>query len=482
MNGVYLNLLLKEIKDSIISQYIEGVYIKERLVQIILRDRALFISLFPDTTGLYLSKRELHFEELESISQTLKGCQITEINQSNFTPVLALELQKSYPHIEHFKLIISLYRAAPNLSIKSASWTRNLFPRIIKKGEKKSFLDITLDDLNNKKNLVEEFSGVDKYLSQELDAKNLERLKTMLQGIMARPRLVSISPLKISFFATEYLKEFTSLNELLKEGIERFVAEKEKISFQTHKLALIRRLEKKIERLKKGLRTDEEIDEYRIAGELILINIGKIKKNMTDVGLFNPYTQDETAIRLDPTKTPPANAQAYFRKYKKLKRGKPLLIKKIEALENERKRIEKLTMPLALETKTPALKEIAKPKPFREFILPSGAKVYVGKSARSNEALTFKFARPDDYFFHTRGYEGAHVILKAKITKDQKPRRDDIEAAASIAAYFSKAKNQKNVLVSYIQRKYLKKNKRGRPGSVILMREEVIFAAPKLPT
>ena len=121
-----------------------------------------------------------------------------------------------------------------------------------------------------------------------------------------------------------------------------------------------------------------------------------------------------------------------------------------------------------------------KPLPFRLFNLPSGSIVYVGKSAKSNTELTFSFARPNDYFFHVRGYEGAHTILKAKVPKGQRPRKEDIESAASIAAYFSKAKKQKNVPVSYTQRKYLKKNKKGKPGSVILMREQVIFIEPHL--
>jgi predicted ribosome quality control (RQC) complex YloA/Tae2 family protein len=107
--------------------------------------------------------------------------------------------------------------------------------------------------------------------------------------------------------------------------------------------------------------------------------------------------------------------------------------------------------------------------------------VYVGKHARSNQELTFAFARPNDYFFHIRSYEGAHVILRAKIPRGQRPNKRDIDDAASIAAYFSKAKKQKNVPVSYTQRKYLKRNRKGKLGSVILMREDVVFVDPGLP-
>jgi len=119
--------------------------------------------------------------------------------------------------------------------------------------------------------------------------------------------------------------------------------------------------------------------------------------------------------------------------------------------------------------------------PYRTFKLASGALVYVGKNARSNNELTFAFARPNDYFFHIRNYEGAHVILKAKIPRGQRPNKKDLEEAAAIAAYFSKAKTQKNIPVSYTQRKYLKRNKKGKPGSVILMREDVVFVDPGLP-
>jgi predicted ribosome quality control (RQC) complex YloA/Tae2 family protein len=125
--------------------------------------------------------------------------------------------------------------------------------------------------------------------------------------------------------------------------------------------------------------------------------------------------------------------------------------------------------------------ERASKEPFHRFLLESGSVVLVGKNARTNDELTFKHARPSDYFFHTRGFEGAHTILKPNIPRGQRPSRQEIMTAASIAAYFSKARKQNNVPVSYTQRKFLKKNKKAKPGSVILMREEVVFVEPELP-
>jgi len=72
--------------------------------------------------------------------------------------------------------------------------------------------------------------------------------------------------------------------------------------------------------------------------------------------------------------------------------------------------------------------------------------------------------------------------LRPVLKKRQNVRKEDIEKAAAVAAYFSKAKNQKNVPVSYTQRKYLKKSKKGKLGTVVLMRESVIFVDPGLPS
>ena len=157
-----------------------------------------------------------------------------------------------------------------------------------------------------------------------------------------------------------------------------------------------------------------------------------------------------------------------------------MLHKKIAVLEKELHEVSKSSIaPKAPEKKVGKKHSVS--RPFREFMLASGSIVYVGKSARSNDELTFGFARPHDYFFHIRGYEGSHVILRAKVSRTQKPQKQDMMTAASIAAFYSKAKTQKNVPVSYTQRKYVKKDKKGKPGAAIMMREQVMFVDPGLP-
>lgn len=484
-------MLLREIKNDLIGLYVDDILFLGRLIQIVCGRKSLFISLYPEAPAIFFSqKKKQGFTRLTLFSTDLQSSRIIKVEQNDFMPVITLQLEKTSLDKKKAGIIITLYREAPNIIVKTPSVQKKLYKRYIQKSPKRAITALTeqqLSSLHNqgdsfKEQLVKEIEGVDKYLAGELTIENLQKLKCLLSGKKISPRLISVSPLRISFFASKYIKEYSSLNKLLEDAITNFIKTKAEVYAQSRKKELIRNLKKRIEKLKKKLLDDEEIEKHRIIGEIILTNITKIKCGSEKIKLFNPYTQKDMDFNLNPAKTPQQNAQMYFSKYKKLKRGQPKMRTKIADI---RKQIEDITAePLKQYDSLPHTKPTPKekPLPYRSFYLPTGSVVYVGKNARSNAELTFQFARPNDYFFHVRGYGGAHTVLKARAPKGQKPRKEDIEAAAAIAAYFSKAKKQKNVAVSYTQRKYLKKAKKGKPGSVILMREEVIFAEPQLPS
>jgi predicted ribosome quality control (RQC) complex YloA/Tae2 family protein len=482
MNGIYLFLLLQEIKHDLTGLFIDDILSMDRLIQIILSKNSLFISLYPEAPAIFYTKtNRSNFQRVIQFSNELQSSQITGVEQTNFMPVVALQLERlSIGKKENLELIISLYREAPNIVIKTPSVQKKLYKRYIQKKPKTPITSLTEHHVASlqSKQLIEEIEGVDKHLASELTAENLQKLKSIVAGERTNPRLVSISPLRISLFASDYIKEYTSFNELIKDGIEQYIKAKSESLAQTKKKTKIKNLKRRITRMEKNVLTDEEVELYRISGELLLANIANIKRGDKQARLFNVYTQQHIDVTLDPKKTPQQNAQWYFSKYKKLKRGQPLIKAKIKELKKKIEDTKVQTFEPPTVKESPKKK---KPLPFRLFHLPSGSTVYVGKSAQSNAELTFECARPNDYFFHVRGYGGSHTVLKARVPKGQKPRKEDIESAAAIAAYFSKAKKQKKVPVSYTQRKYLKKNKKGKPGSVILMREEVIFVEPQLP-
>jgi predicted ribosome quality control (RQC) complex YloA/Tae2 family protein len=56
-----------------------------------------------------------------------------------------------------------------------------------------------------------------------------------------------------------------------------------------------------------------------------------------------------------------------------------------------------------------------------------------------------------------------------------------LKAAASLAAYHSKAKTSGMAPVSYTQKKYVTKKKGMDPGKVALLKEAVLIVKPEIP-
>lgn len=487
MNGIYLYFLLREVREMLIGMHVEDVLIQQRIVQFACDKKSLYVCLFPDALALYVSgKTKRYFQKLTVFSTALTSYTIKHVTQERFKPVVRLTAEKrSAGKLHTCVIFISLYREAPNIRLRTASTHRDLFSRYVEKKPKKNICEIDEATVNalidSKARLVQEIEGVDRNLADELNHDTVTQLCEMIAGKEVRPRLVSTKPLRVSLFATQFNKEYTSFNCAYEDGMKLFLQEKKHEDAVARKKERIRVLQRKRLRIQKRLLSAEEIETYRVAGELLLNNVHHVKKGARSVRLLNPYDGTMATITLDPQLTAQENAQNYFRKYKKHKRGQPVIQEKLAQLEREIRTLHDSELEKEAVSDRKKVSQKERPFPFRVFSLSSGAVVYVGKSARSNDELTFTFAKPHDYFFHTRGFEGAHTILRATVPRGQKPSRSDIRAAAAIAAYFSKARRQHNVVVSYTQRKYLKKSKRGGPGSVILMREETLFVDPKLP-
>lgn len=82
------------------------------------------------------------------------------------------------------------------------------------------------------------------------------------------------------------------------------------------------------------------------------------------------------------------------------------------------------------------------------FLSPSGYEVVVGRSAGANERLSFDLAWKDGFWFHAdSGVAGSHVAILCHA--EEVAFLDDVEFAASIAAWHSKARNETNAAVCY---------------------------------
>jgi predicted ribosome quality control (RQC) complex YloA/Tae2 family protein len=296
-------------------------------------------------------------------------------------------------------------------------------------------------------------------------------------------------------------KQFSTVNEAVEQIIAgRFRERKGATERQTllKKLGTeIGKIEKALTAIKNQNPADPKLLEY--SGQMILSNLDLVKKGMKSVELPDLHKPNETfVIALDPSILPVQNADKYFQKARKTVKELEeteirfkQLTTKLETLKEMEKSVldsdASVGVKSTLEEHKDALRMLnldqkGKEKeslPFRVFPLEHGYEVWVGKSSTSNDLLTMKHTAPHDLWFHVRGASGSHTVLKVK--KGENVPRNAVYKAAGIAAYYSKMRNASNVPVAYCERKYVRKPKGVKSGTVTMEREKVIFVKPNLP-
>ena len=152
---------------------------------------------------------------------------------------------------------------------------------------------------------------------------------------------VAATPVPLHQFPDAVSESFNTMSEALTAYYDAITLQENTVS---EKHTLIQALEKQrnlLKRKEKALSQDlekaEKSEDYRIQGELILANLHKITRGQKQVELQNYYSPDlETlTISLNPEQTPSDNAQAYFKRYTKAKRGYSQIQQRIAELEAE---------------------------------------------------------------------------------------------------------------------------------------------------
>ena len=286
-----------------------------------------------------------------------------------------------------------------------------------------------------------------------------------------------------SYFLTKkyFLEEKYKKLKLINKHIER---DKKKISNKINKIqALIERGSK------------EEV--YKKYGNLLLINLKKIKTGVKKILLEDTYnTNEKIEIKLNPKLSAKKNIDYYFDKARteKINFTKSQELQKKEKKNLERiisieKRIQTVEDLKELNTIMKELKiKIGSDKQekedikikFKHYVLEDKYDVYVGKDSKNNDLLTTKFAKQNDYWFHARNVSGSHVVLRVVNTKEVIPK-NILKKTASLAAYHSKAKTSGLAPVSYTLKKYVIKKKGYPLGTVHLLNEDVLLVKPEIP-
>ncbi|HEY4544749.1 MAG TPA: NFACT RNA binding domain-containing protein [Tissierellaceae bacterium] len=241
-------------------------------------------------------------------------------------------------------------------------------------------------------------------------------------------------------------------------------------------------------------------DIYKVYADLIAANYHNIIGNEESVILDNFYDENMAKIEIPLNKklSAPQNANRYYKQFSKLKNAEILLKKQIPITKNEIDYLESLLVSInncedvrdleIIESelvdegyikknlKNNKKRNTIKSDPLH-FKSSDGYDIYVGKNNKQNDELTLKFANKDDLWLHVQNVPGSHVIIR-KATGDDIPQNTIIEAA-SLAAYYSKARNSKNVNVDYTEKKHVNKAKGAKPGMVFYNEFNTITVNPK---
>jgi len=325
------------------------------------------------------------------------------------------------------------------------------------------------------------------------------------QLLMDGSEPVAASPLPLRQFPNATSQTFETMSEALTAYYDAITLKEHIASEQRTLTHALEKQQNLLQRKANGLRADleraEKSEEYRIQGELLLANLHNITRGQKQVELQNYYSPElETLlIPLNPEQTPSENAQTYFKKYTKAKRGYSLIQQRLAELaaaeeircvyEAKVKSADTLNALRALHTEfiengfiraqQRGKQQQTTQGPFRKYTSTNGFQMYVGRNSQSNDLLLRQIAKPRDMWLHAKQIHGSHVIIRNPENRPDIPMPTLLQAA-QLAAYFSKAHHASHVPVDYTWARYVVKRKGNVAGYVHYTHEKTLYVEPAL--
>jgi predicted ribosome quality control (RQC) complex YloA/Tae2 family protein len=185
-------------------------------------------------------------------------------------------------------------------------------------------------------------------------------------------------------------------------------------------------------------------------------------------------------------------AQKLYRRARKLRRSAEQITPRLEA---HQQRIDNLEASLtfldqaeddaaltALEEECAPAQETPRrgrrpqePQPL-ELRTAAGVRLQVGRNHRQNEWISLRQARRGDLWFHAQELPGSHVVLKGSETPAAEA---DWQAAADLAAHFSRGRGNRRVPVVMVAIEELQRIPGAGPGTVRHRGGTVLWAEPE---
>ncbi len=375
--------------------------------------------------------------------------------------------------------------------------SKNFINAIIKK---LNIIDITDDSLKKI------FDYTNKIISNigtdNLSFETIKNADGIVKDYFLVSENISNQPFKLNFFIDDFY-----FNKETNEQFKNYRNTLLKLILDT-----LKKYKKRLYNIDEKLKECEDMDKYRLYGELITSNLYRIpNKNVDKVELENYYDNNaKITINLDKRFLPSINAKRFFKKYSKLKNAliivseqKADTLKELDYIESVVYELESCS---TIEEVAAIYEEISENDIFKEKTSSKlskknskvkkskltknktvsfnpikytidGYTVFVGRNNKENDYLTLKFANKNDIWFHTKDFHGSHTILKIDNSLPY-PSNDILVKVAELAAKHSKACNSSNVPVDYCEVKFVKKPSGSKPGMVIYTNNKTINVTP----
>ena len=415
--------------------------------------------------------------------------------------ILSVELMGKYANLilvdEENRIIDALKKIPPYENTRRTILPGAVFTLPEKQDKQDPFAkpDIDLDE-----SLVRQLQGFSKLLEEEvryrLKEESFEQIMTEIRN--SKNLYISRSPQDVYFHVIplKHLQlPYTQCD--IQQGFDEIYSrddEKERIRniaddlFKTIRRQ-IRHYDTKIAKLQASLEEALNLEYDRHCGELLYMADDLEAKGLKQVTITDYEGKQET-IPLDPRLSIKANANRYYTRYQKKRKGQVYIKEQLEIAENERQYFESLDQQLSIADYNDALdikeelsrfgylknkgaKNKKKKKVSLYQIEVDGHLITFGKNNIQNAYLSFEYARPNYTWFHAKQFHGAHVVVDT-------PQPDEklLRICADLAAYYSKGRMSSSVPVDYCLVKELKKVKGAKPGFVTFHSYKTIYIDP----
>ena len=272
----------------------------------------------------------------------------------------------------------------------------------------------------------------------------------------------------------------------------------------TQKLnSVLAKLRLKANTFKERLQQSADADTHKSQADLLMANLQHWEPGMKSISLPDFETEKPVIIPLNPEKNAVQNAQAIYKKHQKLKRARIAVEPLLAAVQEEIDYLEQVEVALSvletyrntqdLQTLAEIREELIQQKyldvpdyrstdknaaiEFHRYQTPSGFELLIGRNNRQNDQLTFRTANDYDLWFHTLEIPGSHALLRLK--PGTVAEETDLQFAADMTAYYSRARHSEQVPVVYTEPKYVYKPKGAKPGMVVYKQERIVWGRPQ---